>query len=137
MTIGVLQLGESGDGRNDFIDGRKGFGEPNVEEVLFLPRLGNLIEGSRKNHFPLPHKPEGVAGILDLGKHMGGKKDGLSLSGKGLEDVAQVDARLRVEVGRRFIEQKNGWLVHKSLGEQGPLAHAPGERSAEGLHVIL
>ena len=68
---------------------------------------------------------------------MGGKKDGLSLSGKGLEDVAQVDARLRVEVGRRFIEQKNGWLVHKSLGEQGPLAHAPGERSAEGLHVIL
>ena len=65
------------------------------------------------------------AQLLQLGEDVAADEHGLAHGAQLAEQLAQLDARARVEAGRRLVEQQHRRVVDERVGEAQPLLHAP------------
>ena len=67
---------------------------------------------------------------------VGTEQHQLLLSGAG-EEIAEVNAFLRIQAYRGFVENQEGWITQQCLGDAHPLSLAAGEGANFGLGFLL
>ena len=93
--------------------------------------LGDLPDGTERDQAPFLDDPDRGADVGQLGEDVRRKENGLAGFAKPEEQIAHLDARPRIEVAGRFVEDQHLGVVEDGLRELEALAHSLGERSGQ------
>ena len=119
---------------------RLGLGAPRVD--LHVHRLGPLQPRGQafrrvdRDHAALVDDDDALAGLGDFRKDVGAEDDGV-VAGEAADEVAGLDDLLRVEAGRRLVEDQHFRVVDERLRQADPLPVALRELAAVAVgHVV-
>ena len=75
-------------------------------------------------HLAAIHDRDAGAQLLELGQDVAADQDRLAERPELAEQLAQLDARPRIEPRRRLVEEQHLRVVDQRVGEAEPLLHA-------------
>ena len=91
-------------------------------------RLLQLLGRAERQDLAPIHDPDAIAQLVGLLHVVRRQHDGLAAGVQARDDLPQADPALRVEAGRRLVEEQDGGVVQQRAGDHQPLREAARER---------
>ena len=103
---------------------------PARTKVVSPAFFDHLVDRAGGQHLAVGDVADAVA-ALGLVHVVGGDQHGQPAAGEAMDLVPELAPRLRVDAGRRLVEQQQLRLVHDAGGERQPLLPAAGQRAGQ------
>lgn len=107
------------------------------DHMFGAPRADELARRAKRDHFSVIHDRDAVAEAFGLIHIVGGEDDRASGGAELLDEIPELAARLRVETGRRLIEEEKLGVADEGARERETLLLSARESADAGVLLFL